>query len=607
MTRPTTIAPTLTCDRKVFFVEPIDVSRLCPPKPRTIILDPIVKKNKSKSPAHKLAEATDRKSSANAESTATTEKQQDAPSKRSPRVSREGERPLSPASSEVSSESRMSTGCGPSFTDSRSTTPKSHSTVRDTRVHGKSHRSTKPIGVTIESGAGGCLRGDHVPIKISVSHAKHIRSMHGVIATLYRQAHVDLQPIIPIGPIGKGKKDGAEDYYPRSLTGLGGLSLSGAGSHHTFRKDMAQVVLPLVVDPITLSAEVIARPRVPDDAFPTISSVPGSMISFRYFIEVIVDIQGKLSGQERAMGSLGGLANAPVTASDLYEPEWTSPRSQGPAIIDTANVRRDKGVVSCSFEVVVGTIDSERRKGKRRLASVPVVPPQPHDADRDRPAGPPDFESAWRTSPFNPHWSQEYPRTDHPDMTDEEYEAWYGAPSPWIPAPRVAPESELSEKDRIRLAEARLLPGGPPDAEGEAGGGLSEATAPELGPGDFEMHASDHAAPPAENAGTAPSTPAYSEMRSSSPYGYGAAGRGPPPASPTPPSISSRARGDDKQELERARLEAQASAPPDEEGDRCSAATAGPSAPGLVAANEGSAHDSHADASAASDLPRYER
>ncbi|KAK4994379.1 ph-response sensor protein, partial [Cryomyces antarcticus] len=46
MTRPTTISPTITCDRKVFLVENIDIAALRPPKPRTISLEPISRRSR---------------------------------------------------------------------------------------------------------------------------------------------------------------------------------------------------------------------------------------------------------------------------------------------------------------------------------------------------------------------------------------------------------------------------------------------------------------------------------------------------------------------------------------------------------------------------------
>ncbi|RAL63135.1 hypothetical protein DID88_004217 [Monilinia fructigena] len=78
-----------------------------------------------------------------------------------------------------------------------------------------------------------------------------------------------------------------EEYYPKSKTGLGGLSLSSAGSTSVFRKDLSQTFAPLIVDPTTLTAQVTASVRVPEDCFPTICGVPGQMVNFKYQVEVI--------------------------------------------------------------------------------------------------------------------------------------------------------------------------------------------------------------------------------------------------------------------------------------------------------------------------------
>ena len=64
-----------------------------------------------------------------------------------------------------------------------------------------------------------------------------------------------------------------EEYYPKSKTGLGGLSLSSAGSSSIFRKDLAQTFAPILIDPYTLSAVIHASVESPADAFPTISGV----------------------------------------------------------------------------------------------------------------------------------------------------------------------------------------------------------------------------------------------------------------------------------------------------------------------------------------------
>src|SRR6478735_11846294 len=46
LTRPTSIAPTSSCERKVMLVENVDVGLLHAPRPRTIFLEPISKRNR---------------------------------------------------------------------------------------------------------------------------------------------------------------------------------------------------------------------------------------------------------------------------------------------------------------------------------------------------------------------------------------------------------------------------------------------------------------------------------------------------------------------------------------------------------------------------------
>jgi hypothetical protein len=124
-------------------------------------------------------------------------------------------------------------------------------------------------------------------------------------------------------------------------------------------------------------SEVTVKVRVPEDAFPTISTVPGAMISFRYYVEVVVDIQGKLGPQERIMAGLTGAAATAMSGGDDLENERGGMGAGGTYMVDTAPVRRDKGVVSATFEVVIGTRDSERRKGKQKEEEKPVVIQEP--------------------------------------------------------------------------------------------------------------------------------------------------------------------------------------------------------------------------------------
>ncbi|TKA26358.1 hypothetical protein B0A50_05137 [Salinomyces thailandicus] len=595
ITRPTTIGTTTTCDRKVYFVERIDIAHTHAPSSRTITLEPVSRRTRAKQQARKVVDPSERRSHR------TNSNQQSDVSRLSELTSPQGvrteaEEPWSPApSSEFSFETQVSGNCRRSQHESNSRCSPRSSDVSRTNTS-KSSSGDKTITATVEPLTGGCLRGDNVGIKVKVNHTKPIRSLYGVIVTLYRQARVDLHPAIPLGPTEKGTSSKYEDYYPRSMTGLGGLSLSGAGSSHLFRKDLTQAMVPLYIDPTSLMAEVTAKVRVPEEAFPTIATVPGAMISFKYYVEAVVDIQGKLSGSDRSLAVLGLAGTNPSGGTGMDGTDHSAAFAPyGSNVVDTAPIRRDKNVVTCTFELVVGTRDSERRKGKRKAEPV-VEEPQlqqqqtPAVADPEVPAG---ADAANSTShahdeaywyhadgaSHGPQWDQPY---YSPDAYPESY--WHGneyfgynAPqyyegTPEVHIPHMPDESQLTEKERIKQAEVRLLPSQPPGSEeARSTGDVAEgATAPYL-PDETPEHLNVAPAP-------GPSAPAYSEAlgtdvvhagpsRSRGSEGSLRSSEVPAYESPEPGSSSQRTTRpvDDKMELERQRLEAEASAPPGDE------------------------------------------
>ncbi|KAG9824605.1 hypothetical protein KCU63_g16504, partial [Aureobasidium melanogenum] len=150
LTRPTTIAPVITHDQKIYLVERVDIAPLLAPKPRTITLEPVSRKIKANKASVSL-------------------------SSRTPNTPSHEQRPPTPSLSEFSLDSRVSS--------SPSDTPH------------------KLITATVELLKGACLRGDSFPVRISINHTKHIKSINGIIITLYRQARVDMHPALPLGPV----------------------------------------------------------------------------------------------------------------------------------------------------------------------------------------------------------------------------------------------------------------------------------------------------------------------------------------------------------------------------------------------------------------------
>ncbi|KAJ5547611.1 hypothetical protein N7513_004845 [Penicillium frequentans] len=583
LTRPTTMNPTLTCRRRVNLLENIDIAPFPAPKARVVTLEPVSKRSrskaKSKSPASDTTAAPDTSSIDTPVSGAAG--------------SVDHRPPLSPSPSNVSSSSRPSNS-SQSF-QIASDPSSSTSTGGGRNSEGRSVTpsvSDKTITAKAEVLRAGVLPGDTLPIKVTINHCKQVRSAHGIIITLYRQGRIDLHPSIPIGSNANGKKPIYEDCYPRSRTGLGGLTLGTTRNSSTFRKDLSQSFAPLIVDPTNLTAVVKTSIRVPEDAFPTITRVPGAMINFRYYVEIVVDLRGKITSPDRFIprfnmvsgGSTfspsGQILNPADAKGNAITANWAG------NILDTDRVRREKGVISVAFEVVVGTRDSNRGQATiERTSSVAAesttsqFPPLSSD-----PVNNGDAED-WSEAP-----PEEYGDEDHMYLDEawaeypEDYSQQFPLPGPMTAHPEV--EEPVDEKTRVRRHEEALLPSQPPD-EDEAGPSAEMAvpTAPVL-PEDHHLQDYQHVSSGTDAISHVPSASSLQTVVVN--------GNVPEPSEPSAPS-------DDKQELERQRLMQQVSAPsapPPEESNG-----EGPSAPVFDEDDQLVGGTAHADES----LPRYQR
>lgn len=550
LTRPTSISPTTSCDRKIQLVEKVDIGPLAPPRPRTIYLEPISKKSKRRRTAGNEKAA----AAAAAASTETAEHGSDADHHEAERTTESPsptddhshdplEHPQSPThtdmQSEVSGDSTVSSSTGISL--ARAEPQLVSSSLTNSKMQAVDE---KTITATIEMLRGGALAGDTVSVKVSVQHIKRIKSMHGVIVTMYRQGRIDTAPPASMFADIMSKEEtrrlAKEDYYPRSRTGLGGLSLTSTSSLSVFRKDLSQSVAPLIIDPATLETTVTASVKVPEDVFPTIKGVPGDMVSFKYQVEVLVDLGGRLASQLQGSGQSRVAQYAPGTgATDGNNAVLTA---WGGNMIDTDRLRREKGVISVVFEVILGTTDSTRLRGRSNtlrtyqmreesLSREEVSSPWPVDDIHGD-----DGESYWpQGAPQTPGPLSRQPTiTIQPTSLPEEMEA-----PAYIPPPQVADEGTLTEKERARRQTERLLPSRPPQAS-EAG--PSGASAPEPNIYDAEDD-------------PLPETQTH----------CGENGEAEQPSAPTLDDLSTarEARTEDKQELERQRLLNDASAPPE--------------------------------------------
>lgn len=589
LTRPTSIAPTSSCERKVMLVENVDIGSLQAPRPRTIFLEPISKRTR-----RKKSMVLDKSSAAPSEvnelgsepdpvETPTEDTREHAVDTRSPIQS--------DMRSEVSGESGVSGSTGVSRPDLTLSQVGTLTSAKQQAV------DKKTITATIELIKGGCLPGDGISVRVTVQHIKRVKSMTGVIVTLFRQGKIDTNPPPGLFDGSFSREDVAQmdndEVFPRSRTGLGGLTLTSSGSTSIFRKDLDQNIAPLIIDPSTMQTSVTVTVKLPDDSFPTIKGVPGEMISFKYLVEVVVDLGGRLSNQMQT-GPASRFGSYGHGNSDNYT---YGPR-RGANIADTSPLRHEKGVISVAIETVVGTTDTSRGR-KRSRASPTARRNRAPESDDEEPTGrdssqgdegphethqingqlspggyfssqqngnrhPPPIPSH-PPQPYSQVVSLEPPPPSHPGYSHAQTNGFAHPPAApiYIPPPEIPNHSNLSEKERIRQAETRLLPSQPPEA-GPSTGNEDENI--------YDAEDATHAPNPhADLAPSAPSAPNAPETGPSAPTEDDIE------VATAPPSCIV----EDKQELERRRLMQEASAPPEfpEDMDRRNGGPSGETVP----------------------------
>ncbi|PGH27023.1 hypothetical protein AJ80_01208 [Polytolypa hystricis UAMH7299] len=568
LTRPTTISPTMSCDKRIMLLEPIDVGPLPIPKPRVISLEPVSRKTKARS---KLKGASQEHISAGVSPVEPCTTCTD------PRP------PLSPVPSELSNSSCVSNSTQSFRVASEANSAQSRS-VRNLDMQSSTASSVdKTITATMELLRGGGLPGDVLPIKISINHTKPVRSPSGIIITLFRWGQIDMYPAIPLGVTAVGKKPVYEDCYPKSRTGLGGFSFGATRSNSSFRKDLSQTFAPLIVDPTTMTASVKTSIKIPEDCFPTIAHVPGSMISFKYYVEVVLDLRGKLAAQDRFLPRLNMM-----TGSSSYN--YSSSRqvinvtdkchvtsNWGNNILDTDRIRREKGVVVSNLEVIIGSKDSARGQQPSTDGESATLDPlarTPRTMQETAPENQPTPQS-FQDEHFLPEDGYNgYDEADtwYPYPPSEQYPSYL--PDQFIPP--TQPEEEVDEKTRLRRAEESLLPSQPPQ-EDEAGPSSPPISTPLPSAPVLTEDAEHNYNHTPDFSFTHPMAPPVDYTNSITPSAPSVETLTPVPhfttrdipsllsSSPTPnrvPGPHERAR-EDKQELERQRLLAERSAPSD--------------------------------------------
>ena len=587
VTRPGAMNPTTTKTCKVKFENTIDIESMYTPKSRAIYLEPLVRRGKVKKVKAAAAPGSGETSGTG---TNTLTRQNTSQSMQTQSTSPLRQAPLSPAPSEdtVATEATEVTASSRSASlveRQERSSPRKQSDNSEPRTSTTSN-SAQTISATAEITRHGGLPGDLIPVRVKIEHTKAARGI--VIATLYRQGRIDMLPALPLASKSKDKKPEYEDVYPKSRTGLGGLYFTNGAPNMAFRKDLTQTSTMMIVDPQSKTADVRFSVKIPDDAFPTIDNVPGNMISFTYQIEVVIDLTGKL-GESRLLPSLttngpsfshGAVGNAQLTH------DWAN------NILDTAPLRRTKNVAVFDLPVVVGTEDSRRArqaeswaKGKKSQHANKHEEAywEYHQWDQQQY---PEYDEYYGYNYQGDEWYDEH---GNPLYDDWSHQHW-PEPNQHTNGHHFAPpliDESVDEKTRLRRQEEALLPSQPPE---EA---QSSQQAQALAPSAPMINGSNVSSSPSSSI---PITISRASARSAETII-------PDPLTPPPSLPDDGTPTEDKQELERRRLMAQASAPP--EDDEAGPSNHAPSAPVLDEEEECIAQALHSEGNEA--LPQYQR
>lgn len=409
--------PSFTLEKHIKIVDPIDVAELPPAKPKKLII---------KNPRRGKLRRT--QSSSSTINTASTINSKTSDSELTPHSLPMGSTPS--GSAVIASNNVNSPGI------SMSSAPQA-----------PNEDSSNSILVTMDLGQRGFLRGELIPVKLSIHHLKQVQDSRGIIVTFVRVCRIDYGP---------------ESYF------------------ESFRKDLLQLVIPLFVDPVSFSLEINTSLRVPADAFPTITGCP--MVSFQYFVEVMLNLSGKPLALDN--GPVVNLVPHDETSPGLspnvvsgasYNFQFGQDRSE---FINTDKFKRLKKFLQMTTEVIIGTHRLEKQQTQvstpenlavlqEQSISLSSTPNSQVPQNHARPAnviGPVPECRELNNYPIPPYL--ESPRLSHDSAPD--YSALINASMANIANTNIANiptampvSAQMSEKDRMRQHEAGLLPSEP--------------------------------------------------------------------------------------------------------------------------------------------------
>ena len=289
------------------------------------------------------------------------------------------------------------------------------------------------IKAILEVPQRGYLRGELIPIKLSINHLRKIQDFNGIIITFVRVCRLDNGP------------DGVVE---------------------SFRKDLQQLILPLYVDPVTFQSEINSSLRVPADAFLTILGCP--LVSFQYFVEVLINLSGKSIALDSDVDARAK-ANPQATKSSLdkFKFNFDSTQTERSTYINTDSYKRLKKFLQLTTEIYIGT---------HRLSTQEEQAPQAEEVASRRSSS---MASNSNSSPAvfstsSPHSPVEHQYAGAINSIPESVAVSNFTPPYENVVPLYVPpefvshlqnQSELSEKERMRQHESSLLPSAPPDDE----------------------------------------------------------------------------------------------------------------------------------------------
>ncbi|CUM65494.1 uncharacterized protein PRCAT00003138001 [Priceomyces carsonii] len=313
------------------------------------------------------------------------------------------------------------------------------------------------IKVALDIPQRGYLRGELIPVKLTINHLKKIQDLNGIILTFVRVCRLDNGP---------------------------------DATFESFRKDLQQLVIPLYVDPTSLRAEINTNIRVPADAFPTIVGCP--LVSFQYFIEVLVNLSGKSVALDRVGHKDTGILSEEPVSLTIIDPSGlrnfkfnfnfstsSSEQHERSDFIYTDKYKRMKKFLQLNTEVIIGT---HRLKGggPNRLPDANVASPISQRSSVSSNASP----GTMSQNDSSPHGVTPHsiptipyinPIPESVRVTDFEIPPYVENGSNSVAVPRydevqnsVQPPEipipdpiHLSEKDRMKAHESSLLPSEP--------------------------------------------------------------------------------------------------------------------------------------------------